>query len=109
MNTLISLLILIVLLALSLIVIMLISIVATKIAVLFGAPLAIEDTITNFLLTTAVFGFIAYMQYKNPSFIKDCDCECSKKDCNAPKKDEFSALPFIVILFLYLAVLKISV
>lgn len=108
MNTLISLLILIVLLALSLIVIMLISIVATKIAILFGAPLTIEDTITNFLLTTAVFGFIAYMQYKNPSFIKDCDCKCSKKDCNDPKKDEFSALPFIVILFLYLAVLKIS-
>ncbi len=95
-------------LGLSLIVIMLISVVATKIAVLFGAPLAIEDTIAKFLLTTAVFGFIAYMQYKNPSFIKDCECECSKKDCNDPKKDEFSALPFIVILFLYLAVLKIS-
>lgn len=100
-------LVLIVLLALSLIVIMLISVVASKIAVLFGAPLSIEDTINNFLLITAVFGFIAYMQYKDPSFIKDCDCEC-KKDCNDPKKDEFSALPFIVILFLYLAVLKIS-
>ncbi|MDF2566532.1 MAG: hypothetical protein K0Q53_2936, partial [Massilibacillus sp.] len=74
---------------------------ATKIAIsVFGAPLDIGDKITSFVLITTVFGFIAYMQYKDPSYLRECDCK-SCKDCKEHKKEEFSILPFFVILVIY--------
>jgi hypothetical protein len=81
---------------------------ATQIAIsVFGAPMDIGDKIGSFVFITAVFGFIAYMQYKDPSFLRECDCK-SCKDCKEHKKEEFSILPFFVILVIYYGVLKIS-